>query len=37
MKVLIVGNIFGDFKALKAVVDGLFAKGKLFDLVLCCG
>ena len=37
MKVLIAGNVHGDFIALKLIIDGLFAKGKVFDLVICCG
>ena len=37
MKILIAGNCFGQFEALKSIVDGLLAKGKHFDLVLCCG
>lgn len=37
MKVLIAGSIYGDFAKLKTIVDNLFAKGKKFDLLLCCG
>jgi hypothetical protein len=36
-KVLIAGNIFGDFKGLANVQDSLKSKGKHFDLCLCCG
>jgi hypothetical protein len=37
MKILIAGNIFGNFDALKQIVDSLISKGKDFDLLICCG
>jgi hypothetical protein len=37
MKILITGNVHGDFGKLKSIVDGLGAKGKQFDFMLCCG
>jgi hypothetical protein len=37
MKILICGNVHGDFGKVKSIVDNLGAKGKKFDLMLCCG
>ena len=37
MKILITGNVHGDFNKLKQIVENLQAKGKIFDFILCCG